>query len=171
MLMATLHKKIARLPLEAMLLFIDDEISKLDSDEYFSHYALAKSNVLRGMNRTAEAVELLTQCFVLNPPESVFFFAGQYSLENQDYSSAIVHLTLCIDSCLKTGDQWYLDSAYLLRAYGAAKVGNEGLAENDLKFIGNNHAMGWVEATPCVSEANVLAMLRGAKHYHRQPNR
>lgn len=103
---------------------IDAAMSTLSDPDDVPHYEVQKAIVLRGAGRIMDAARLLARVSTVHgAADSVHFFAGQYALELREYSVAVTHLSRCIGQCRETSDFWYLDSAYLLRAYCHAKLG------------------------------------------------
>lgn len=156
-----LERKLSKLsPVKAIKL-IDAEIISVVSPHHVPHYEVRKAAILRDSDNLNDAINLLKQS-VLNYKsiDSARFFAGQYLLELGNYEEAIEQLTECIKLCGLSGELWYLDSSYLLRAYCAAKTNNAKLANDDLNRIDDDDAMSWIPVEPVVSKSSINFMLQ-----------
>lgn len=146
-------------PVQAIAL-IDSKIAQTDRAEYVPHFEVHKAQVLHQSGQLGDAAQLLIRTAAQHDSvDSVHFFAGQYLLELSRYREAIQHLTRCVDICKSSGENWYLDSAYLLRAYCAARSGNAEQARRDLTHVADDEEMFWVAVEPVVSKASISAML------------
>ena len=156
-----LERAVAKLaPAEAVAL-IDAEIAGLENPEYPPHFEVQKAAVLYGAGKLTEALQLLAGVAEkYETVDSVHFFAGQYSLELGLYQQAIGHLTNCLDICESSNDGWYQDSAYMLRAYCAAKTGDAKLARHDLDHATEGDSMSWIPVDPVISSDSIEMMLR-----------
>jgi tetratricopeptide (TPR) repeat protein len=152
--------RLAELNLRDAVLLIDKEISETILPEYRPYYIVRKASILYAAGQLNEAADLLKQCAIQHENiDSVNFFAGQYLLELGQYKQAIDYLSQCIKICKYTREDWFLDSAHLLRAYCAAKICNAELAFSDLAQVDDDEAMTWIEVKPLVSKQSIAEML------------
>jgi tetratricopeptide (TPR) repeat protein len=158
-LLERLDKATTGLPLDEALTLVDAEISSSPNENYRPHLEVHKGVILWGAGRKIEAVELLEQCAEKHDNESVHYFAGEYLLQLGEPLRAMHYLSQCIKISDASGDKWYQDSAYLLRAYCAAKVGNFDLVRQDLTRIDDDEPMFWISVDPVVSKASITRMV------------
>lgn len=139
---------------------INAEIADPRNAEYRPHFEVQKAEVLWAAGQLQEAAELLEQCAAeYDAIDSVNYFAGQHLLELGQYARAMRYLSRCIEIAESSGDAWYQDSAYLLRAYCAAKVGKFDLAREDLGKVDDDDPMSWLMAEPIVSKTSIERMM------------
>ena len=156
-----LERAAAKLMPDQAVALINAEIAGLEDSGYEPHFEVQKAAVLYGAKRLDEAMQLLDRIATRYPAvDSVHFFAGQYALELGQYRKAIGYLTTCLEICESSNDGWYQDSAYLLRAYCAAKTGNAELAQRDLAQVTDGEVMSWIAVDPVISSDSITAMLR-----------
>ena len=156
-----LERAAAKLTPDEAVALIDAEIAELENPEYAPHFEVQKAAVLHGAGQLSEAAQLLERVAAqYEAVDSVYFFAGQYALELGRYRQAIGYLTNCLDICESSSDGWYQDSAYMLRAYCAAKTGNAELARRDLAHVADGDAMSWIAVDPVISSDSIETMLR-----------
>ena len=156
-----LEALVAKLEDPGAIRAIDAEIAKSANADHVPHFEVHKAAVLRGAGQIADAAQLLSQTAARHDDvDSVHFFAGQYFLEAGQNARAVQHLSRCIDLCERSGQGWYLESAYLLRAYSAAKSGQTEMALGDLSKIEDDEPMSWVEAAPPVSRSSIESLLK-----------
>lgn len=161
--LARLEALVSNLEAPESIKAIDAEIAQPANADHVPHFEVHKAAVLRGAGQIADAARLLSQTAARHDEvDSVHFFAGQYFLELGQHARAVDHLSRCIDLCERSGEGWYLDSAYLLRAYAAAKSGQTELARSDLSHIEDDDPMSWVEAEPVVSRSSIETLLGDA---------
>jgi tetratricopeptide (TPR) repeat protein len=161
-----LHLALRQLSADIKNLQPDEAIQKIDDAiasslaSYEPHYLVKKANMLWFAARQTDAMSVLTDCcdrFSAEPSAS--FFLGQYLLELTQYQKAKIYLTQCIDASKLVEDTWYLDSAYLLHAYAAAKTGDKKTAVQSLAYIADDEPMDWIDVDPPVSKDSIKAML------------
>jgi tetratricopeptide (TPR) repeat protein len=163
-----LHSALRQLNADIKNLGIDEAIEKIDeaialaqNADHEPHFLVQKGNALWFANRRSEAVDTLTDCcnrFDSEPSGS--FFLGQYLVELAQFRQAKNYLTRCIEASKQIDDEWYLDSAHLLHAYAAAKIGDKQSASQSLSLIADDEAMDWIDIVPPVSTRSVKEMLR-----------
>ncbi|MDQ0568339.1 tetratricopeptide (TPR) repeat protein [Variovorax paradoxus] len=154
-----LERSVRKLDVVQAIAIIENEIAQA-APEYVPHFEVEKARLLYEAGQIDEAAQVLRRTAVHNDGiDSVHFFAGQYMLELGLHQQAIQHLTRCVEICESSHEHWYLDSAYLLRAYCAAHVGNRELARRDLAHLGDDADMSWLAVDPPVSKAAVSSML------------
>jgi tetratricopeptide (TPR) repeat protein len=155
-----LERNTRKLDPEQAIALIDNEIAQTDDAEYVPHFEVYKAQVLHGSGQLGDAAQVLIKTAEQHDSvDSVHFFAGQYLLELGRYRQAILHLSRCVEICESSGETWYLDSAYLMRAYCAARSGDAELARRDLTHVGDDEEMFWIAVEPVVSKASINAML------------
>ncbi|MGF7130884.1 tetratricopeptide (TPR) repeat protein [Paraburkholderia sp. EB58] len=146
--------------LDETVAFIDAEISSPNNAPYRSHFELRKAHILGAYGRTAEASGILVRCAAENgDDDEMQFFAGQSLLETEDFALAIRYLSRCIEIGESSGDLYYADSAYLPRAYCAARLGRFDVAQEDLVRVEDGDKLPWLHASPVVSKASIQRML------------
>ena len=155
-----LENATARLsPTEAVSV-IDEAIADPRNADYRAHFEVHKAGVLWEAEQSQEAIALLERCTAEHGyMDSAHYFAGEHLLELGQFAQAMRHLNRCIEIAETSGDGWFQDSAYLLRAYCAAKVGKFDIARQDLAKIEDDDAMSWLTAEPIVSKASIERML------------
>ncbi|MFL9864051.1 hypothetical protein PQR67_07725 [Paraburkholderia fungorum] len=147
-------------------LSVDEQIRILDeaaqapvNAEFKADIEVQMAGVLWAYGRISEAASLMVKGADTNiDSNSVQYFAGQHLLELRQFARAMPFLDRCIEIELASGEIWYLDSAYLLRAYCAAKIGDIAQARRDVTNL-DDEPMHWVEADPIVSKASIIAMI------------
>jgi tetratricopeptide (TPR) repeat protein len=147
-------------------LSVDEQIGILDeaaqdpaNAEFKADIEVQMAGVLWAYGRINEAASLMVKRADKNiDNNSVQYFAGQHLLELRQFARAMPFLDRCIEIERASGETWYLDSAYLLRAYCAAKIGNVAQARRDVANL-DDEPMHWVEADPIVSKASINAMI------------
>jgi tetratricopeptide (TPR) repeat protein len=155
-----LQSEIRGLSLDAALEKIDSAIENSPHDDFRPHFYVQKANVLWSAGKTDLAVKLLENCKQKYPSEpSLSYFLGQYYFEQAMFAQAMTALDLCIASSQFTGDAWYLDTAYLLHAYAAAKTGLKEIARRSLDRVQDEEQLSWIDADPPVSKNNIARML------------
>lgn len=156
-----LERKVENLELSQAVALIDEEIANPENADCVPHFEVHKASVLRYAGKLQEAAQLLLRITEQYPlVDSAHFFAGQYLVELGQYRQALHYLTNCIDIGVASGENWYTDSAYLLRAYCAAKTGEVALAHSDLEQIADDEEMSWLSVEPAVSKVSIRTMLR-----------
>ena len=154
-----LERGIRKLDVAQAVALIENEIAQAKV-EYLPHFEVEKARVLYQAGQVDDAAQVLQRTAIHHDGvDSVHFFAGQYLLELGRHQKALQHLTRCVEICESSNEHWYLDSAYLLRAYCAAHVGNKELARRDLAHVGDHADMPWLAVDPPVSKAAINAML------------
>lgn len=165
---AELYKALQRLetataglnPAQALGL-IDEAIADSRNSDYRPHFEVHKAGVLRGAGQTQEAVLLLERCAAeYDYIDSVHYFAGEYLLEQGQFAQAVRYLNRCVEIAESSDDCWYHDSALLLRAYCAAKIGKLDMARRDLAEIKDDDPMSWLSAEPIVSKSSIERMIQ-----------
>lgn len=162
-----LHKALQRLDVSISkistakaLQLLDEEIANPENLAYRPHFQVHKAGVLWARGQTGEALRLLKECALdHNEIDSVHYFAGEYLLEVGEFEEAIRYLSRCLEIAESSGDGWYQDSACLLRAYCAAKVGKFDMVRQDLEKIDDDDPMIWLKAKPIVSKNSIKQML------------
>ena len=155
-----LDRRTSKLELSAALSLIDAAIKDPQNADYKPHFDVHKAGVLWAAGKTREAVKLLEQCATENEEiDSAHYFAGEHLMEFGEFELALRYLNRCIEIADGTGDEWFAESARLLRAYSAAKIGKFNLARDDLEKISNGDAMEWLNVDPIVSKASIFRML------------
>jgi tetratricopeptide (TPR) repeat protein len=89
--------------------------------------------------------------------------AGEYLLEAGEFTRAIARLNRCLELADISGDRWYENSARLMRAYCAAKIGDFDLAARDADGLESDGGLGWLAADPVVCKRSVLEMINGTQ--------
>lgn len=158
--LARLESLVAKLDAPEAIKAIDEQIAEPANADHIPHFEVHKAAVLRGAGQIAGAAQLLSRTAArYEEVDSVHFFAGQYFLELGQHARAVEHLSRCVDLCQRSGEGWYLESAYLLRAYAAARSGQAELARSDLSHIEDDDPMSWVQAEPVVSRSSIEGLL------------
>ena len=148
-------------PAQALNL-IDEAIADSRNADYRPHFEVHKAGVLRVAGQTQEAVLLLERCAAEHDNiDSVHYFAGEYLLELGQFAQAVRYLSRCVEIAESSSDSWYHDSALLLRAYCAAKIGKLDMARRDLEEIKDDDPMSWLSAEPIVSKSSIERMIQG----------
>lgn len=165
---ADLHKALQRLetatarlsPAQALDL-IDQAIADPRNADYSPHFEVHKAGVLWAAGQTQDAVVLLERCAAEHDEiDSAHYFAGEHLLELGQFAKAMRYLGRCIEIAQSSGDGWYQDSAHLLRAYCAAKIGKFDVARRDLSEIKDDDPMSWLNAEPIVSKSSIERMIQ-----------
>jgi len=139
---------------------IDIEISKILDQSHKPHYEAFKAHKLWQMGRKRDTADLLEQCAQEHPDlEKLSYHAGEYFIELGEFARARECLTLCINTAESSEHHWYLSAAYLLRAYCAAKLGDDGLAREDLSKVDDVEPLGWIRVEPIISKPSIQAMI------------
>lgn len=155
-----LESATARLSATEAVSVIDEAIADSRNADYRAHFEVHKAGVLWAAGQSQEAVALLEQCAAAHGDmDSAHYFAGEHLLELGQFARAMRHLSRCIEIAESFGDGWFQDSAYLLRAYCAAKIGKFDVARQDLAKIEDDDPMSWLTAEPIVSRASIERML------------
>jgi tetratricopeptide (TPR) repeat protein len=162
-----LHAALQRLERATSKLNTDEAISLINREildplnaDYKPHFEVHKASLLWTAGQTLEAVELLERCAIEHDSiDSPQYFAGEHLLELGHFDKAMRYLSRCIEISESSGDGWYQDSAYLLRAYCAAKLGRFIQAQQDLKNINDDEAMSWLAVDPVVSRSSIVRMI------------
>jgi tetratricopeptide (TPR) repeat protein len=146
--------------LDEKLNAFDVAINDPENVKYIPHFLVQKAGVLWAYGKIHDASNVMDRCAEeYDTVDSVQHFAGQYLLEFGDFVGAIPYLSRCIELAEASGEVWYLDSAYLFRAYCAARIGNLELARQDLANVDDDDAMHWITAIPAVSRGNIYSMI------------
>lgn len=169
---ADLHKALQRLETATAGLsaaqavgLIDEAIADPRNANYRPHFEVHKAGVLWAAGQMQEAVVLLERCAAEHDEiDSAQYFAGEHLLELGQFAQAIRYLSRCIEIAESSGDGWYQDSAYLLRAYSAAKIGRFDMARRDLSAIKDDDPMSWLKAEPMVSKSSIERMIQAQGH-------
>jgi len=164
---ADLHKALQNLESAIAGLGPDEAVDRINeaiadprNADYRPHFKVHKAGILWAAGKTQEAVALLERCAAEHDGiDSAHYFAGEHQLELGQFARALRHLSRCIEIAEESGDGWYEDSAYLLRAYCAAKIGKVDVARQDLLRIKDDDPMAWLNAEPMVSKASIEWML------------
>lgn len=93
-----------------------------------------------------------------------YFFVGQWSVELNDYKSAVEVLTQCIDFGKENSRSWYDSSAYLLRAYTLVKLKKSCDAMLDMEYIEENFkdcSITWLTNHPVINLDYLKDLLLG----------
>lgn len=155
-----LEEATAGLSPDETLDLIDKAIANPSNIDYQPYFEVHKARVLRTAGRVEESIDLLERCSSEHYGiDSVHYFVGEYLLELGHFARALEHLSSCIEICDTTGDSWFADAAYLLRAYCAAKIGNYHLAHQDLLKVEDDDPMTWLDVNPMVSKSAVERMI------------
>jgi predicted Zn-dependent protease len=155
-----LNSQIQELSTQEAVQRIDSLIEEKNDDKFTAPLLVEKASVLWSASRQNEALAILTDCcnrFSADPSAS--FHLGEHLVELAQYERAKGYLSQCIESSLQTDDAWYLDSAYLLHAYAAAKTGDRKSAAQSLVHITDDEPMDWIATDPPVSKDSIKAML------------
>lgn len=155
-----LERATSKLSIDDAINLINEEIADTQNADYKPHFQVHKATILWTAGQTLEAIELLEQCAIeYDSIDSPQYFAGEHLLELGHFDKAMRYLTRCIEVAESSGDGWYKDSAYLLRAYCAAKLGRFAQARQDLEKIDDDEAMNWLALDPIVSRSSIVRML------------
>lgn len=155
-----LERRVAKLDGEDALNVIDAAICHPDNSSYRAHFEVYKAGFLWSTGEQWEAVALLERCVAEFPEiDSAHYFAGEYLLELGQFARGLKHLSRCLEISEEANDGWFEDSARLLRAYCAAKLGRIELARQDLHLLGNEESMEWIGVEPIVSKSSIEKML------------
>jgi tetratricopeptide (TPR) repeat protein len=155
-----IDRETASLPLQDAIALIDTKLRDPEFAKYQPNFDVHKSILLRSNGQGERAVELLCDTAKHFPDVvNVHYFAGECLLELGQFEAAIQHLNQCIELVIRSGDTWFQDSAYLLRAYSAAKTGGLDLARDDLEHVHDDEAMFWINADPVVSKETIIRMI------------
>jgi predicted Zn-dependent protease len=161
-----LHLTLRQLSADTRDMTTDEAITKIDEvittsqADYEPHFLVKKANTLWFAERKTEAVTVLEECCSRFSDEpSASFFLGQYLVELSQYHEAKDYLRQCIESSRQVDDAWFLDSAYLLHAYTAAKTGDKKSAAQSLAHIADDEPMDWIDIDPPISRDSINAMI------------
>lgn len=88
------------------------------------------------------------------------YLAGEWALDSGLYRDAINLLTRAISASTSEGECWYIDSAYIARAYARVQIGEYDLAQNDLAQIDDNVELSWLRNHPAVSKRSLLICIK-----------
>ena len=155
-----LQRKVEKLETDAAVALLDKEIAELDNPDWVPHYEVHKASLLRRADRTTEAAQLLQGVIEKYPfVDSANYFAGEYLLELGQYAKAIGFFSNCIAISTESEDDWFMDSAHLLRAYCAAKTGDRLLAIKDLADVSDDEEMSWLSVEPPISKSSILSII------------
>lgn len=114
---------------------------------------------LRSAGQMDDALDFLYTVTPLD--EDDFYFIGQYFFEFEDYFPSIDMLTCCIDLGYKNNSTWYRSMAYLLRAYGFAKMGKYNEAVKDIDYIDDDIRVPWLfHPEKEISKAVIISLLK-----------
>jgi tetratricopeptide (TPR) repeat protein len=155
-----LERATSKLNPDEAINLIDGEISDPKNADYKPHFEVHKASLLWTAGQTLEAIKLLERCAIEHDSiDSPHYFAGEHLLELGQFDKAMRYLSRCIEISESSGDGWYKDSAYLLRAYCAAKLGKFAEALQDLEKIDDDEPMSWLAADPVVSKSSIVRMI------------
>jgi len=91
------------------------------------------------------------------------YLAGQWALDCLRYADAIELLSRAITASRAQGESWYMDAAYLARAYARYQSGDFDLARADLNEIQRECEMNWLQNHDGFSKESLLQAIEGAK--------
>jgi tetratricopeptide (TPR) repeat protein len=155
-----LERATSRLGIDDAINLINEEILDPQNTDYKPHFEVHKASLLWMVGQTLEAIELFERCAIEHDcVDSPQYFAGEHLLELGHFDKAMRYLSRCIEISESSSDGWYQDSAYLLRAYCAAKLGRFNQAQLDLEKIDDDEPMSWLVADPIVSRSSILSMI------------
>ena len=155
-----LQRKVEKLETDDAVALVNEEIAEIENLDWAPHYEVHKASLLRCAERTSEAALLLQDVVGKHPQvDSANYFAGEYLLELGQYAKAISFFSNCIAISIESGDDWFMDSAHLLRAYCAAKTGDRSLAASDLVDLPDDEEMSWLAVEPVISKSSILVMI------------
>ena len=155
-----LQLKLEKLEVNDAVSLINKENTETENQDWVPHYEVHKASLLRNADRVSEAAQLLQEVVLRYPDvDSVSYFAGEYFLELGKYAEAITFFSDCMAIGVKSGEHWYLDSARLLRAFCAAKIGDRRLATQDLASIPDDEEISWLSVDSAISKSSVLSMI------------
>ncbi len=90
------------------------------------------------------------------------YLAGQWALDSGFYVEAIELLTRTLSESELAKETWYIDSAYIARAYARILIGEFAAAQEDLTQIKDNVELSWLLNLPSVSKLSLLAQIYDA---------
>jgi tetratricopeptide (TPR) repeat protein len=159
-----LERATSKLSIDDAINLIDREISDTQNADYKPHFQVHKATLLWTAGQMLEAIELLEQCAIeYDSVDSPQYFAGEHLLELGHFDKAMQYLNRCVEISESSSDGWYKDSAYLLRAYCAAKLGRFAQARQDLEKIDDDEPMSWLAVDPIVSRSSIVRMVEARR--------
>lgn len=90
------------------------------------------------------------------------YLAGEWALDAGLYQEAIDMLSRSVTESFAESDTWYIESAYLARAYARIMIGEYKMAGDDLAKIDDVIEITWLGNHPKISKETLLGMLRKA---------
>lgn len=149
---------------------IDAKIADPSNAPYCSYFEMRKAQVLGIYGRKREAADIMKRCAGEHGNnDEMQYFAGEALLEAGEFALADRYLSRCVEIAESSGDDYYLDSAYLLRAYCAARTGRFALALQYLAHVDDDAAMNWLDADPRVSKWSIEVMIGVRARRQRAP--
>lgn len=97
------------------------------------------------------------------------YIAAQLAIEQHDYQNARNILSLLIDNSVQENNDWFLTTAYLLRSYSLAKIGDIQNSLNDLnnKILDEEtkiEGVYWLNNHECVNKYNIMQVLNNSSY-------
>lgn len=113
-----------------------------------------------GEGNVKEAFSCISQIIATNTYTlDDLYLAGQWALDSGLYAEAIELLTRTLSESALVKETWYIDSAYIARAYARFLNGEYRSALEDLAQINDNVEISWLLNHPFVSKLSLLAQI------------
>jgi len=131
--------------------------NELDKIRAIAFKKLAAGNVKDAFSCISEIIS--TNSYTLDD----LYLAGEWALDSGFYAEAIKLLTRTLSESSIVNETWYIDSAYIARAYARVLINEHALALEDLAQIKDDVELTWLVNHPPVSKLSLLAQIEGGR--------
>ena len=90
------------------------------------------------------------------------YLAGELALDLGLYQEAIGFMNRVIEISNSEKDFWYLEEAYVVRAYAWLKMGRHDLTQDDLTHIDDDAQVFWLKNHPVIDKKTLLSFMATA---------
>lgn len=115
-------------------------------------------------NKSNQAYQLALELIKHDKTLGNLYIATQLAIEHYDYQNSVNILNLLIENSIKENNDWFLTTAYLLRSYSLAKIGDIHNSLNDL----NNEILDeetkidgvyWINNHECINKYTIINVI------------
>jgi tetratricopeptide (TPR) repeat protein len=105
------------------------------------------------------AFSLMSESLEKNSLLDDVYLTGELALDLGLYCDAINFLTRVISQSINENEGWYIESAYIGRAYAWAKIGEFSCAREDIIKAGEDAELFWLKNHPFINKTVILSII------------